>query len=102
MTLQRQLINLLDRPGFRPLLAFLATRYARWQTGLDVGLFYDGAWIHRADDYYLAEALPFYWNAAQLRAWKPQLADILAMPREWWFYYYQPRVGDIIVDIGAG
>jgi FkbM family methyltransferase len=102
MTLQRKLINWLDQPGKRTLLASLATRYARLKTGLDVELFFDEAWIHRADDVYLAESLTFYWNADQLSQWKSKLGDVLDMHREWWFFQHQVKPGDIIVDIGAG
>jgi FkbM family methyltransferase len=102
MTPQRRLIKLLDRPGLRPLLASLASRYAKTRTGLDVEVFYDGAWIRRARDRYLAESLTFDWNAAQIAGWKDDLADVLDMYRDWWFYRYQPRRGDAVVDIGAG
>jgi len=102
MTMKRKLINWLDQPGKRTLLARLATRYARRKTGLDVELFFDEAWIHRSDDYFLAESSTFYWNADQLAQWKPQLDDVLDMHRDWWFFQHQVNPGDIIVDIGAG
>jgi hypothetical protein len=43
MTLSRRLINVLDHPGFRPVLGALVTQYARSKTGLDVELVYDDA-----------------------------------------------------------
>ena len=102
MTLQRKLIEALDRPGLRPLLAGLATRYAKRKTGLDVQIFYDDAWMRRAGDCFLAESMTFDWNAAQIAGWKDGLVDFLDMYRDWWFYQYQPKGGDVVVDIGAG
>lgn len=103
MTLQRQIIDALDRSGSRKLLGMLMTVYARQQTGLDVKIFHDGdAWVRRVGNRYLAESKTFDWSAPKIAGWKPELGDLLDMYRDWWFYQYKPREGDTIVDIGAG
>ena len=102
MTLARQLIHGLDRRGLRPILACLASQYARNKTKLDVRIFYDNAWVRRAGDCYLAESMTFDWSAAQIAGWKVNLGEVLEMYHDWWFYRYQPKAGDIVVDIGAG
>jgi len=102
MTPQRRFIKALDRPGLQPVLAFLATRYARRKTGLDVQIFHDAGWIRRVGDYYLAESTTFDWQAGQIAAWRDDLGDILDMHRDWWFYQYKPKEGDVVLDVGAG
>jgi FkbM family methyltransferase len=102
MTPQRRFIRLLDRPGGRGLLGWLATQYARRKTGLDVAVIHDGAWIRRAGRYFLAESETFDWDAVQMAGWQPDLRETLAMFRDWWFHEYRPQPGDVIVDVGAG
>ena len=102
MTLRRRFVRILDRPGLRPILVFLSTWYFRRKTGLDGQILYDGAWIRRVGDCYLAEHVTFDWYAGQIAAWRIDLGDVLDMHRDWWFYQYQPKDGDVLVDIGAG
>jgi FkbM family methyltransferase len=103
MTLQRRIINLMDRPGLRGTLAFLATAYARRTTGLDVRVFYsEDAWTRQVGSYHLAESPTFDWTAPKIARWEEGLGDLLDMYRDWWFYQYKPKEGDLIMDIGAG
>jgi FkbM family methyltransferase len=102
MTVQRQVINLLDHPGLRPVLSCLATNYARWRSGLDVEIYYEGAWGRRMGEYCLAESFTFQWTAAKIGGWKAELRDLLDDYRDWWFYKYRPKERDVILNIGAG
>jgi FkbM family methyltransferase len=103
MTIHRKIINLMDRPGLRRALACVATGYAKRKTGLDVRIFYDGeAWTRQVGAYYLAESATFDWSAFKIAGWKENLGDLLDMYRDWWFFMYRPKEGDVIVDIGAG
>src|ERR1022692_2467990 len=102
MTLYRRIIKQLDRPGLRHLLGYAATAYARRKTGLDVHIFYNEAWTRRVGTCYLAESATFDWDAHKIAGWKKDLDDLLHMYRDWWFYQYKPKEGDVIVDIGAG
>jgi len=102
MTPQRGLIRFLDRPGGRRLLAYLATRFICQKTGLDVRLFYDGGWIRQMGDYFLAESSTFDWTAAQISAWLANMVDVFEMHRDWYFHQYEPREGDVVLDVGAG
>lgn len=102
MTIQRRFINLFDRPGLRWILANLTTFYARQKTGLDLRVFYEDAWVRRVSELYLAESPTFPWYASKIAGWKPSLGEVLDMYRDWWFYKYQPKEGDVVVDIGAG
>jgi FkbM family methyltransferase len=102
VTPKRTFIRLLDRSGGRRILAFLATRYVRRKTGLDVEVFYDGAWIRRVNRYYLAESLTLDWNVSHIETWRPDLREVFDLSRDWWLFGYQPRNGDVVLDIGAG
>lgn len=102
ITPQRRFIQFLDRPGGRWMLAFLSTRYARRKTRQDVEVFYSGAWFRRSGADCLASGPTFFWNKNQITNWKPGMEDVLEQVRGWWFHRYQPREGDIIVDVGAG
>jgi FkbM family methyltransferase len=93
----------MDRPGLRRILAWLATGYAKQKTGLDVRIIHaDGAWVRKTGNYRLAESQTFDWTAPKIAGWKEDLGDLLDMYRDWWFYQYKPKHGDVIVDIGAG
>jgi FkbM family methyltransferase len=103
MKLRRAVIDVLDRPGGRTLLGYLATRYARMHGAPAASIYYDGAWI-RGDG-----AGRFSVDSTRFDYWTPLLADfqrefetIWSMPREIWLSSYSPKLGDVMIDIGAG
>ena len=102
MSLQRTVIQMLDRPGGRSLLSFLATRYARAKLGCDCAVFYDGAWFHRIKDAVIADDARFNYFADTPRFWEPNFRAQCEESRDSWFLHYKPKPGDTIIDIGAG
>ena len=53
MSFQRKVIRLLDRPGGRAFLAWLATTFFRRVTGnREIKIVYDRTWAHRAGRFY--------------------------------------------------
>jgi FkbM family methyltransferase len=102
MTLQRALINVLDRPGGRGLLGKLASWYIRRQMGQDVQVFFDGTWVRRIGGAYVADTPDFAYYGNSLAGWGAQLADQAAATEDFWFHLYRPASGDVIVDVGAG
>jgi FkbM family methyltransferase len=102
MTLQRAMINVLDRPGGRKLLGKLASWYIRRQTGQDAEVFYDGAWVRRVGGAYVADAPHFEYYANSIAGWEHQVLEQAAWTQDFWFHLYPPSAGDVIVDVGAG
>ena len=102
MSLRRQIIRMLDRPGGRSILGALATRYAHFRTKRDVGIFYDEVWAHRTGSWVLADSDKFEYFAHSFdsMATEPELLEREA--DDYWFHLYKPKQGDVIVDVGAG
>lgn len=98
MRLRRALIETADRSVGRNVLATASTWYARRGTDLDIELIYDGAWVHRIGSTYLPVSDRFEYR----RDWDGALETMLDPISENWFFAYEPREGDVVVDIGAG
>lgn len=93
--------SLLDRPGARWLLAKLATWHAG-RSGATVEILHDVVWMHRIGDRYWADGHSFRYNRWWPKRWLEQARLHDALAREMWFHRYEPRAGDVIVDVGAG
>jgi FkbM family methyltransferase len=102
MTLKRQVISLLDRPGGRWLLGRLATAQARRATGADVGVVFKEGWIHRGGDKYFPDGRAFNYREPDFRGWAGEYERQKAAAKEYWFQTYKPKHGDVIIDVGAG
>ena len=102
MTLKRRVISFLDRPGGRWLLGRLATAQARKATGADVGVVFKNGWVHRGDDKYFPDGKAFNYREPDFRRWPGEYERQKAAAREYWFQTYRPKVGDVMVDVGAG
>lgn len=96
------MIDVLDRPGGRRLLGKLATWYIRRRTGQDAEVFYDGAWVRRIGQAYLADTANFSYYGNSIHNWAGQVRDQAAGAEDFWYYLYRPGAGDVIVDVGAG
>jgi FkbM family methyltransferase len=84
----------LDSPGVgRSLLALLGSMYVLFKTGKFVRIFYDRAWGHRFSDAILFDR--------QIN-WSLSPEQFIAETREGWLVSYQPKAGDVIIDVGAG
>ena len=103
MTMRRAIVNLLDRPGGRALLAMTATHLARRALGNDVEILYDGhLWIHRVGQLYYPTDRRFDYYTASFQEWRTLPATYLANAQDFWFRHGRPRPGETVLDIGAG
>lgn len=85
---------LLGRTGPQSLIAPVATRVARWYgRGVKTILCDDGIWMHDTSAGYFAYPKPYI---------RLNLARLNEFTRSVFWWGYQPRPGDTIVDVGAG
>ncbi|HEY2169615.1 MAG TPA: FkbM family methyltransferase [Candidatus Angelobacter sp.] len=67
-----------------------------------VHIFYDSAWLRKDGDVTIALGLHLCVRRSQIRAWKADAAEITELAANWWYRWYKPRPGDVVVDLGAG
>lgn len=92
--------RLLDRPGGRFALARMATAAGRRITGLDVNIAYvNRRWTRRTGADLLQGDYRLDYRLVAFRQWRDQC---VAQTRDYWFYSYEPKPGDTIIDAGAG
>jgi FkbM family methyltransferase len=97
------MIRLLDRPGGRLLLRTMAMRNIRQAGGSDMSVDYiNGLWTHRVGFDFFPDGFEFEYSSFDLEGWKQQIERYAANTREYWLRHYQPKEGDVIVDVGAG
>jgi FkbM family methyltransferase len=102
MLTKRQIIRLLDRPGGRSILSYLATMKARSTTRADVEVFYDKLWIHRSGNHFFPDGEHFDYNSGIYPSWLNEYEQRCKTARDYWYQFYKPSIGDTIIDIGAG
>jgi len=102
MSIRRNVVALLDRPGGRTILGKLATLYARRMSGADVEAYYDGAWIHRVGSQFFPDGPRFLHDRDSLVRWKDEPARYLENAHDFWFRYLPPVEGEVVIDVGAG
>lgn len=98
MSLKWYIMRLFDRPGGRFILGKLATQVARRKLNADVEIFYDKLWIHRRGSH-------FYPDGPMLsdtRFMEDRAEIYINTAQDYWFYYYHPQKGDVVIDVGAG
>jgi FkbM family methyltransferase len=102
-TWKRLLIHALDNNAGRPVLKRLATMQARKITRLDVTIdHHNGFWNHRVGEYYVPDRASFDYYEPTLLAWKDEIPAYFQAAQDFWFRYYRPRAGDVVIDVGAG
>ena len=84
------------------MLSHLATRYAKSVLRDDVEILYDNVWIHRLGQRYAIDAERFDYYHDAIADWEDRFRQAQLESADYWFHCYQPRVGDVIVDVGAG
>lgn len=67
-----------------------------------VRIFYDSAWLRKDGDVTIALGLHPCVRRSQIRGWKADAAEITELAASWWYRWYKPKPGDVVVDIGAG
>lgn len=103
MSVKRRVVQALDRPATRSLLARLATARARRVLGrADVTIAYEGGWQHRVGGYGFPDGPRFEYHDAAIRRWTDEVAKHRRNAADYWFRHYAPAAGDIVVDVGAG
>ena len=108
MTVRDVLVTLLNRPGGRTLLAAITTLYARRLNraagGAPLRVFYDGsvgAWGRAQGERAVIDGSRFRYWADQLSLAPDGAPPWVATARRLWFVDYEPRPGDVVLDIGA-
>ena len=102
MRARRGVIRLLDCSGTRTLLAMITSAYARWITNADVSVYYDNVWVHRLGGTHIPDSRTFPYSKSTIKNWHRQLSSELEQARDCWMFLYEPKIGDVIIDIGAG
>lgn len=101
MKIKRQIINLLDKPGFRLLLRSAFNQHLKMYN-YDAEVLYDKYWMHRIGGDWLIDGERFSYFKAHIPNW-PVVADRIFMEvRDLWLWKYTPAEGDVILDVGAG
>src|SRR6266404_6629916 len=102
MSLKRAIIHQLDNSLGRTLLALLSTaRARRLLKEKVVEIRYDQLWLHRMGPYFVPDGTSFDYYDSTILAWKDQIPAYLRNAQDYWFGHYQPKPGDVIVDVGA-
>ena len=101
--LRRTLIASLDRKGGRRVLAALATAYARSTSRSNVSVLHDGeAWVHKSNDWLFPDGKSFAYHPSSIAQWLDEPEVYFQTARAFWYKLYQPRPGDVVLDVGAG
>ena len=95
------LLRAIDRPGVRFILSKMATWHARRRSP-SIRVFFDRVWMHEVDGRFWADSEKFSYHGNCRRTWQTQGTTVPYAAADNWFYLYKPRLGDVIVDIGAG
>jgi FkbM family methyltransferase len=102
MSLKRTIIHMLDNPVGRPLLGRLATLKVRQLLHSDVEIGFEQGWYHRIGPYIVPDRPRFDYYEPTVLAWSHEIPTYFRDAEDFWFSNYQPRSGDVIIDIGAG
>ena len=109
MSVRDVLVKMLDRPGGRWALAAIATSYARRLNRRITGVpplrvLYDrkvGAWGRAQGRRVVIDGATFKYFADDLSLTADGVPPWVAIARQLWYREYQPKPGDVILDIGA-
>lgn len=99
---KRDLIKVFDRPGGRWLLGWAATHLAKRAAGADVRVYHDRMWMHEVDGVVFPDGHAFSFFTHLAGDWANEAQDCLDNAADYWFRHYEPRPGDVVVDVGAG
>jgi len=70
--------------------------------GVDIEVLWDGMWIRRVGPDFFPDPGMFASGEPKWQRWAEQAQKHLRDAQDYWFHVYKPRLGDVIVDIGAG
>jgi len=104
MTTTRKLIGFLDRTETRAILSRFATAYVHFAGFNHASVFFDepsGCWVRKDDKHFIIDEPEFNYYAAHLKGWPRYFDRLFERAREFYYYGYTPKAGDIIFDVGA-
>src|SRR5438552_1257712 len=94
--------SVLDTPLMRPLTSYLLSSWASSVLQRRVRVFYDSVWLRSDGEITIALGPRLRPRRSQILSWKPNAAELTDLAASWWYLFYKPKTGDVIVDIGAG
>jgi FkbM family methyltransferase len=84
-------------------LGSIATHHVRRITGEDFEIVYlKKLWTHRSGHHFVPDSPKFDYGYDDFHRWKDQIEQYISETNEYWLRHYQPKEGDVIVDVGAG
>jgi FkbM family methyltransferase len=101
--LKRRIVKLLDRPGGRRLLSAIATYFAQSMTDDSaIAVIYDGMWIDVVDGVFIPRSPTFGYYGYDFHSMRNSVRNAISASLDYWTYAYRPRIGDTVIDAGAG
>lgn len=101
--MRNTLIRILDRPGGRCVLGLVGSSVFRSvSSARDAAIFWDGSWFSREDGICVSDGMDFAYSRRGLRERRSAVDQRIENARDYWFYRYVPKDGDVVVDVGAG
>ena len=100
---KRTIVRALDRPGGRTVLSVIGTRVARRRAS-GVRLFFRRRmWMHQSGAHVFVDSPTFdYYRRSIFSKWSGESDRCYRDAQDFWFYADPPRLGDVVLDIGAG
>jgi FkbM family methyltransferase len=100
---KRAIIHALDRPGGRTVLGVIGTRMAR-RSASEVRLFFRRSmWMHQSGAHVFVDSPTFdYYRRRIFSKWSDESGRYYRDAQDFWFHADRPRLGDVVLDIGAG
>src|SRR5947207_7293032 len=98
----RILDSLANIPLARPLTSFVLSRWASSALKRRVRVFHDSVWLRKDGEVTIALGPRLRIRRSEILHWKPNAGELTELAASWWYLFYKPNAGDVIVDIGAG
>jgi FkbM family methyltransferase len=102
MKVAKYAIRMAERLKWQKLISACAPLYLNAKLGQNCSIVFDGLWWHGIDGDFFPDEATFCYTPTTLEGWGDGRRARLDASRDYWFYWYEPRAGDVILDIGAG
>jgi FkbM family methyltransferase len=86
----------------RPLSSRFLSSWCSSTLKRPVRLFYDSTWLREDDRATIGLGPRVSLRRSLIENWRPGATEITEQAAAWWYLWYKPKAGDVIVDIGAG
>ena len=94
--------RLLSLRWMRPLSSRALSSWASSLLQRNVSIFYDSVWLRTDGDTTIALGPIAPLRRSQIQRWKPDAGEVTELAASFWYLFYKPLKGDVVVDIGAG